>query len=145
MWLSRPSSSLNHKIKSLFTPWKLESIRQSKYLFPSWFVVLARYLFQVIVLLQPNSNFLRSSLFSWVDKVTTGAYSLVSFIYVGLWLVVVPATIMQFLEHFNWRLISQLIIGISSVLPKLPRYFNRTIISISFVPPFFLFVLLFVL
>ena len=60
-------------MKSLFTPSKLGSIRQSKYLFPSWFVVLASYLFQVIALLEPNSNFLRSYMFSWVDKVTTGA------------------------------------------------------------------------
>ena len=48
----------------------------------------------------------------------------------------VPATIIPILDHFKWRLISQLIKGISSDLQKLFRYFNGTIISASFVPPF---------
>ena len=77
----------------------------------------------------------------WVDKVTTGTYhfgiSLVSFIWnVGFWLFAVPATIIQFLDHFNWRIVSQLIEGISSVLQKLLRYFNGTIISTFVVPSF---------
>ena len=38
--------------------------------------------------------------------------------------------------HFNRRLVSQLINGISSLLQKLLAYFNGIIISISFVPPF---------
>ena len=42
----------------------------------------------------------------------------------------------ELLDHFNWRIISQLIKGISSVLLKLLRYFNGTIISASFVPAF---------
>ena len=50
---------------------KTWSIRQSKYFFFAWFVVLDRYLFQLIVLLKPDSNYLRSFMFSWVDKVTT--------------------------------------------------------------------------
>ena len=75
-------------------------------------------------------------MFSWVDKVTTETLSLVSFIWkLGFWLFAVPATKMHFLDRFNWRLISQLIKGISSVLQKLLRYFNGTIISTSFVPP----------
>ena len=69
-------------------------------------------------------------MFSWVDKVTTFIWI------VGFWLFVVPANIMQFLDHLNWRLISQLIKGILSVLQKLLRYFNGTIISASFVSPF---------
>ena len=76
-------------------------------------------------------------MFSWVDKVTKGAQSLKSFIRnVGFWLLVVPATTIQFLDCFNWRLISELIKGISSVLLKLLRYLNGTTISGSFVPPF---------
>ena len=48
---------------------------------------------------------------------------------------VVP-TIIHFLDHFNWILISQLIKGISSVLQKLLIFFNGTIILTSFMPPF---------
>ena len=50
-----------------------------------------------------------------------------------LWLFAVPATIIDFLGHFKQRVISQLTKGISSVLEKLLRYFNRTIILTSFV------------
>ena len=46
---------------------------------------------------------------------------------VGFWLFVVPATIIQFLGHFNWRLISQSIKGISRALWTLLRCFNETI------------------
>ena len=45
----------------------------------------------------------------------------------------VAEEITQFLDHVKIRLTSQLINGISSVLPKLLRYFNGTIISTSFV------------
>ena len=44
--------------------------------------------------------------------------------------------IMQLLDYFNCRLISQLIKGISSVFQNLLRYFNGTITSTSLVPPF---------
>ena len=74
MWLSWPSSSsLNDKTKSLFTPCKLGPVRKSKYLFRYWFVVIGRYLFQLIVLLKQDSNCLMSFMFSWVEKVTKGA------------------------------------------------------------------------
>ena len=73
-------SSLKDKTKSLFTPWKVGSIGKSKYLFCPWFVVSARYLSQLIFLLEPDSNCFRSSMFSWVDKVTTGTWSLVLFL-----------------------------------------------------------------
>ena len=43
--------------------------------------------------------------------------------------------ITQSLDHVKIRLTSQLIIGISSVLQKLLKYFNGTIISTSFVLP----------
>ena len=103
--------------KSLFTPWKLGSIRKSKYLFCTWFVILGRYLFQLIVLLKLDSNYLRSFIFSWVDIVTTGRQSLVSFTWnLWSWFDAVPATRIPILDHFNWRLISQLIKGISNVL-----------------------------
>ena len=56
-------------------------------------------------------------MFSWVDKVTRGTYGLVSFIWnLGFWFAAGPATRIQFLDHFNWGLISQLIKSISSVL-----------------------------
>ena len=62
---------------------------------------------------------------------------MVSFIWnTGFWFAAVPATIIQFLDHFNWILISQLIKGISSVFQKLLRYFSANIISTSFVPAF---------
>ena len=55
---------------------KTWTMRKSKYLFRAWFVVLGRYLFQSIVLLKPDSNCLRSFMFSWIDKVTTGTFNL---------------------------------------------------------------------
>ena len=64
--------SLKDKTKSLFTPWKPGSIRKSTYMFLAWFFVSGRYLFQVIVLLKPDSNCLRSFMFPWVDNVATG-------------------------------------------------------------------------
>ena len=76
-------------------------------------------------------------MFSWVDKVTAGTQSFVSVnLNSGFWFDAVPATRIQYLGHFNWRQILQLIKGISSVLQKLLSYFNGTIISTSFVPPF---------
>ena len=53
--------------------------------------------------------------------------------YQSLHLATASATRIQLLDHFNWRLISQLIIDISHVLPKLLRYFNGNIILTSFV------------
>ena len=65
-------------------------------------------------------------MFSWVDKVTTGISSLASFIRnPRFWFATVPATRIQFLYHFNWRLISQLLKGISSALQKLSRYYEN--------------------
>ena len=79
------------KTKSLFTPWKRGSIRKYKYLFGVWFVVLRRYLFQLIALSKPDSDCLRSFMLSWTDKVTRGIKSLVSFIWnPGLWFAAVP-------------------------------------------------------
>ena len=47
----------------------------------------------------------------------------------------VELVITQVDDHVNWRLISQLINGISRVLQKLLKYFDSTIISTSFVLP----------
>ena len=47
----------------------------------------------------------------------------------------VELVIIQSLDHVNIRLTSQLTNGISSVLQKLVKYFNGTIISTSFVLP----------
>ena len=47
----------------------------------------------------------------------------------------VELVITQSLDHVSIRLTSQLINGLSSVLKKLLKYFNGTIISTSFVLP----------
>ena len=47
----------------------------------------------------------------------------------------VELVITQVDDHVNWRIISQLINGISRVLQKLLKYFDSTIISTSFVLP----------
>ena len=127
---------LNDKTKSLLTSWKLGSIRNSKHLFCTWFVVLGRYLFQLIVLLKLDSNCLSSFTLSWVDKVTTGTQSFPSVILIWFWFYAAPAARIHSLDHLSWRLISQLIKDISSALQKLLRYFNGIIISTFFVPPF---------
>ena len=59
-----------YRTKSLFTPWKLGSIK-FKYLL--WGSVFKSdwYLFQVIVLLKPDSNYLNGFTLSLVNKVTT--------------------------------------------------------------------------
>ena len=44
-------------------------------MFFAWFAVLAKYLFQTIVLSKLYSNCLRSFMFSWVDKVITGTWA----------------------------------------------------------------------
>ena len=54
----------------------------------------------------------------------------------GTWFGTVPAARILALEHVDWRVILQLIKGVSSVLQKLLRYFKGTIISTFFVPPF---------
>ena len=66
------STSFNDKTKSLFTPWKLGLIRKSKYLLWAWFVGLARYISPLSVFLKPDYDCLKSFMFSWVDKITTG-------------------------------------------------------------------------
>ena len=58
-------------MKSQFTPWKPGSITKFEYLFYAWCVVLDWYLFQLIVLLRPDSSCLSSFTLSPVDKVTT--------------------------------------------------------------------------
>ena len=55
----------------LFIPWKLGSIKKSKYLFCVCSVTLDWCLVQLIVLLKPDSNCFNSFILSWVDKVTT--------------------------------------------------------------------------
>ena len=68
-----------------------------------------------------------------VDKVTTGTYNFVSVI--ANFPSPIELVITQPLDHFDIRLTSQLINGISSVLQKLLKYFSGTIISTSFVLP----------
>ena len=95
------------------------------------------YLFQIISLLNPDFKLVNSLISSSLDKVTTGTYSLQSFI-----ASVAPAgapslptaaapsvlrsklVITQFLFHFNSKDTSQLINGMYNDLQKLPKYFN---------------------
>ena len=49
------------------------------------------------------------------------------------WAATMVATITQFSDQFNLRIISQLFKGISIVLQKLLRYFNGIIVSTFFV------------
>ena len=117
--------------KSLFTPWKLWLIKQSKYGFLLYYFGSDLYLFQLIVLLKTDFNCWSSFVLSWIDKVTTGTQSFV------LVIANIPAPVelvmTQVHDHFNWRLILQLINDIPSVLQKLLKYFNCTTISTSFV------------
>ena len=70
---------------------------------------------------------------SWVDKVTSGTYSFVSFISN------VPSSvelvITQSTDHIERRLTLQFINGISRVFQKLLKFFNCTINSTSFAFP----------
>ena len=61
----------NDNTKSLFTPWKLGSIKKSKHWFSHSGKTFGWYLFQLIVLLNPDFNCSSSFALSWVDKVTT--------------------------------------------------------------------------
>ena len=58
----------NDKI-SLFTPWKLRTIKQSKYGYGAFIVTFYWYLFQLIVLLKPDFSCCNGFALSWVDKV----------------------------------------------------------------------------
>ena len=92
--------------KSLFTLWKLGSIKKSKYLFCNWFVFLDWYSFQLNVILKPDSNCLNSFTLFWVDAVTNETSSFVSvLVNAGTWFAVAPATKKQSLDHFNLRII----------------------------------------
>ena len=95
--------------------------------------MLDSYLFQLIVFLKPDFSCWSNFSLSLVDKVTTGTYNFVSVI--SNFPSPVELVITQSLDYVKIRLTSQLINGISRVLQKLPKYFNGTIISTSFVFP----------
>ena len=65
------ASSSSAKTKSLFTPWKLGSIKLFKFAFCANNAGFDRYLFQLIVLLKPDFNCDNNFALSWVDEVTT--------------------------------------------------------------------------
>ena len=67
-----PQVLSNDKTKSLVTPWKLGSIKKSKYQFHCYTVTFGSYSFQLPVLLKPDFNYSSSFVLSSVDKVTTG-------------------------------------------------------------------------
>ena len=62
----------NDKTKSLFTPWKLGSIKWSKYGLGACIDTFDWYLFQSVVLLKPDFDYCNSFALFWVLKVTTG-------------------------------------------------------------------------
>ena len=90
MLLSRTILSSNNNTKSLFTPWKLGSIKKYKYLFCVCFVVLDWYLFQLIVLLKPDSNCLNSFTLSWVESYNWNIKICIS--YFKFWLLIYCST-----------------------------------------------------
>ena len=128
--------SSNDKTKSLITPWKLGSIKKTKYRFCSWIVILDWYLLQLIVsiiLHYPEKIKLRLE-----HKISY--YLLYYFIYC---FVLLTIDLLQYqwrrgklFDQVDIRLTSQLISGISSVLQNILRYFNGSIILTSFVPLF---------
>ena len=119
--------------KSLFTTWKLGSSEWFKYRFCAYVFRSDWYLFQLIVLLNSDFNCWSNFALSWVDKSTTGRKCFVSII--ANLPAPVELVITQDDDHVKMRLTSQLINGISRVLPKLLKYDNGTIISTSFVLP----------
>ena len=121
----------NDKTKCLFTPWKLGSIKMSKYWFNPSVDNFVWYLFQLIVLLKPDFNCCNSFALSWIDKVIAGKDSFACAIL--NFAIPVAEEITQSSDQVKMRLISQLINGISRVLQKLLKYFNDTAISTSFV------------
>ena len=113
-------------------------------------VICDLYLFHIISLVNPDFKLVNNLISSSLDKVTTGTYSLQSFI-ASVAPVVVPFTaggpastclccklvITQFLFDFNSKDTSQLINSMFNALQKLPKYFNGIANSISFLPTLF--------
>ena len=58
--------------RSLFTPWKLGSIKWFKFALCANNSGFGRYLFQLIALLKPDFKCGNNVALSWVDRVTTG-------------------------------------------------------------------------
>ena len=82
------------------------------------------------VLLKPDFNFGNDFALSWVDKITTGTWRVVSVILnVGFWFATLVLIIIQFSYQVKISSTSQLIKSLSRVLQKLLNYFNGTIIS----------------
>ena len=70
MWRDVLSFSFSKdNTKSLFTPWKLRSI---KYWIWAWVFGSDWYLFPLIVLSEPDFNCCYGFALSWIDKFTTG-------------------------------------------------------------------------
>ena len=111
------SSFSNNKAKSLFTLWKLGSIKKFKYLFRLSGETFGWYLFQLILLLKHDFNCANSFSLSWGDKVTTATYNFVSFIL--NFVAPVGEEIRQSSDQVKMRLISPLINSILRVLQRL--------------------------
>ena len=112
-------------------------------------VICDLYLFHIISFVNPDFKLVNNLISSSLDKVTTGTYSLQSFIASVAPVVVLftaggPAStclcklvIMQFLFHFSSKDTSKLINSMFNALQKLPKYFNGIANSISFLPTLF--------
>ena len=106
--------SSNDKTKSLFTPWKLESINP----------------------LNPDFNCCGSFVLYWVDRLFNGTSNFVSVITKVVFLSTSQMIEFPVPNQVRIRLISQVIKGISRVLHKLLRYFNDTAIFTSLITSF---------
>ena len=135
---------------NLLTLVNVGSIKMFTLLLIASVVICDLYLFHIISLVNPDFKLVNNLISSSLDKVTTGMYSLQSFI-ASVAPVVVPFTaggpastclccklvITQFLFHFNSKDTSQLINSMLDALQKLPKYFNGIANSISFLPTLF--------
>ena len=71
----------NDRTNNLLTFVKVGSIKWFKLLLLFWIVTCHLYLFHLIVFLNPDFNFSKSFISFSFDKVTTGAYNFVSYIW----------------------------------------------------------------
>ena len=116
------------KQKSLFTPWKLWSIKKSKYWFGAFCVVVFYwYWLQFIVHLNPGFNSYNNFALYWVDNVKNGTWKFVSVIENVISSFSAALYITEFLDQVRMRLVLPFINNIWRVLQKLLKYFNDTI------------------
>ena len=106
-----------------------------------WIVTCDLYFFHLIVFLNSDFNFSKSFISLSYDKVTTGTYNFVSFIWnsnpVGGYFATVISAKTQFFGQVKINSTSQLINGILKLLQKLLKCFSGITTSVSFLPTLF--------